>query len=130
MDIVVVEGIHRSFAKHEDMPEHGGCGMADGCLDRVLDCLGAGPHRPQTPHRVCVVHVRVVDGLWPSIAPRSDGQLSNRRVNQSWSSRGPCTHQVSTLPVTQQVKVDGSDKLIRVGHAARKPPRRGVDYWP
>jgi len=37
--LVVVEGIRRSVTKHEDGPEHGGSGTADGCLDRILDCL-------------------------------------------------------------------------------------------
>jgi hypothetical protein len=37
--IIVVEGIRRSFAKHEDAPEHRGCVTADDCLDHILDCL-------------------------------------------------------------------------------------------
>ena len=37
--MVVVEGIHRSVTKHEDAPEHGGRETADGCLDRILNCL-------------------------------------------------------------------------------------------
>jgi len=40
---------------------------------------------------------------------RSGGQLSNRRIDRGWSSRGCCTFQVSKLPVAQQVKVDGSE---------------------
>jgi len=37
--VVVVEGIHRSVAKHENAPEHGGRGTADGCLNGILDHL-------------------------------------------------------------------------------------------
>ena len=40
---------------------------------------------------------------------RSGGQLLNRRIDRGRSSRGHCTRQVSTLPVTQPVKVDGSE---------------------
>ena len=37
--LVVIEGIRRSVAKHEDAPEHGGRGTADGCLNGILDHL-------------------------------------------------------------------------------------------
>ena len=40
---------------------------------------------------------------------RSGGQLSNRRIIRGRSSCGRCTRQVSTLPVAQQVKVNGSE---------------------
>ncbi len=43
----------------------------------------------------------------PLFHSRSGGQLSNRRIDRGWSSCGRCARQVSTLPVVQQVKVDG-----------------------
>jgi hypothetical protein len=48
------------------------------------------------------------------VRSRSGVQLSNRRIDRGqslrgWSSRGRCARQVSMLPVTQQVKVNGSE---------------------
>jgi hypothetical protein len=51
------------------------------------------------------------------VKSRSCGdQLSNQRVDQGRSSRGRCARQVSTLPVAQQVKVNGSNKFKQYGH--------------